>query len=280
MAKHWLNRPKNVLGIVLLAIPILATFAACVLLLAFLLAYYLNTSTLDGGTLTLACLCALVIGLFLIVFHVNHETVLMPCKDRAAFLANCRSVLKDLGYDVHDQSPEELVSRPAFWAMLVGGRIYVDAVGNDMRIAGPKVFVEIVRRRLRLQSLVANVEQSLRDGRLRHGDRLLKRVQISLRVTPEHWSGVGHHVVEQLAAAGAELYCEVHVLAQSSEGIRESFVEGPLRDWLRQENIPTELHKDHVRWDEPPGATAAPAGVGAVVGNMDSTQVEDHHCGR
>jgi hypothetical protein len=245
--------PRQVLCVLALAVPVLAIFAIGAALAAWLIALYRDTAINDRLTLALASICSLIVGLFLLVFHIKHISVLVPCKNRQSFMTTCRAALKDLGYEVHWKANDQLVSRPSFRALLLGGRIHVDAKGDEVRISGPKVFVEILRRRLRVHSHLAGTEQS---RRLRHGDRLLKRVQISLRFTPQQWGDVGEAVLETLSAEGADVYCEVHLMAQSKDGIPESFVEGPLRDWLKQENIQAEVHKDHVRWEEPLDRTA------------------------
>lgn len=251
MTIRWSIPSNKGLRVLLLAIPILIVFAVVVLLLAYIIAAYRGSELDDAATLALASSCALIAGLFFVVFHVKSVTIQVPCKNKQAFLRGCRAVLKDLGYELHDRCAEEWVSWPSFRSMLLGGRLHVDARGDDIKITGPKVFVEILRHRLRLQSHVATVEQSMRDSRLRLGDHLLKRVQISLRVTPAQWAEVGHSVVERLAAEGAEVVCEVHLMAHSGEGIRESFVEGELREWLKKEHLVAEVHKDHIRWEEP-----------------------------
>jgi len=240
-----------VLRIVVLAVAILAAFTALVVPLACGLSWYNHLSRWHGANLILAILCGLIAGLFCAVFHVKHETLTILFTCRHSFLETCRAGLGEMGYDVQQKNANQLVSRPTFRALLLGGRITVVVGEHQGRITGPKVFVEMLRRRLRLASHVASIEQLRRDSRIRHGDRLLKRVQISFRVTPEDWHKVGDGVLRQLVNEGADVLCEVHLMAQSEEGIRESVVEGQLRDWLKQENLSAELHKDHVSWEEP-----------------------------
>jgi hypothetical protein len=271
MAARWSVHPRKALCVAGFAFPIVAVFAFGLFLLASLFAWYHGTPIDDGSNVTLGGVCVLIAGLFLIVFHVKHETIALPCKRQEAFLATCRLLLRDLGYEVQHKPSGELVSRPSFRALLMGGRIHVDAAGADARITGPKVFVEILRRRLRLHSYISNAEQSMRDSRTRQGDRLLKRVHISLRVMPQQWNQVGDSLLKKLTAEGAEVYCEVHLMAQSDEGLRESFVEGPLREWLKQENIPAELRKDHVRWELPLGNTH-------LLTSSEETQVDMPGC--
>jgi hypothetical protein len=266
------STPKKALRVLALAVPIFAIFATGVVVLALALGFYRGTAITDRGTLTLACLCSLIVGLFLLAFHMKHWTAVVPCKNRQAVIATCRALLKDLGYEVHMKSNDELVSRPSFRALLLGGRIHVEGAGNEVKISGPKMFVEIVRRRLRVHCHLTQAEQTPRDARVHHGDRLLKRVQISVRLTPQQWHNLGQGILQQLGAAGAEVFCEVHVMAQSQEGIRESLVDGPLRDWLQQRHLQAEVHKDHARWDEPLARTPSM--------DLTETQVESLGCER
>jgi hypothetical protein len=243
--------PRKAVQVLVLAVPILAAFAAVIMGLACLLAWVHGGWVTDGSNLILACLCALITGLFLIVFHASRETINVPFRNRQSFLAACRQVLEELGYEVVAKSRAQLVSRPSFRALLFGGRIQVSVFGDAARITGPKVFLEILRSRLRLSTHIANVEQSFKENHQRHGERLLKRVQVNLRLTRQQWAEVGREVVEHLASEGTEVFCAVQIMAQSEGGIRESLIDGDVRAWLKQRAIPAEILKDHVRWDEP-----------------------------
>jgi hypothetical protein len=249
---NWSTFFRKALRIVVLAATIMVAFLTLVLLIAYGLAW------LQGGSanLLLAILCSLIAWLFLLVFHIKNETITVPVKNLPSFLSWCRLVLKDLGYEVSETSSEHLVSRPSFRALLFGGRINVQTHENEGRITGPKVFVEILRRRLRLQSHLAYAGQLLRDSRTGPGERLLKRVQLSLRVTPDQWNQIGQGVVRKLASEGAQVVCEIHLMAQSDKGIREALVEGPVRQCLNREHIHVEVHKDRARWEDPRGHTA------------------------
>jgi hypothetical protein len=242
---------RKVVQVLALAVPILAAFVAVILGLACLLAWLHGGAIADGSNLMLACLCALITGLFLTVFHASRESINLPFRNRQTFLTACRQALEELGYEVVSKSRAQLVSRPSFRALLFGGRIQVSMFGAAARITGPKVFLEILRRRLRLSTHIANVEQSFKEIQQRPGERLLKRIQVNLRLTPDQWGDVGREVVEHLAGEGAEVFCAVQIMAQSEGGIQESLIDGDLRGWLKQRAIDAEILKDHVRWDEP-----------------------------
>lgn len=252
-----------ILRVVVLALPVLLTFALTVLLIAVPLAWLSGRPLTDPHHLTLSVLCGLVAWLFLVIFHVRNETVVLPVHDRTAFFIHLVPVLEELGYEVKRQGHDRLVSRPTFRSMLVGGRLQVRVEGAEAKVVGPKVCVEIVRRRLRLRSVIARTYQLARDTRSRQGERLLKRVQISVRVPAAQWHGVGAEAVQALAGEGAEVLCELHIMAQSATGIREQTVEAEVRDRLRQQQLEVEIRKDFPQWegaalnDHPPAAAAA-----------------------
>jgi hypothetical protein len=247
-----------------LAVPILAVFAAVILLLAVPLAALRQDDVTASGNLCLACLCALVAGLFVVTFHAKRETVAVPVRHPSSFLSQCRAALAELGYDVQAPSKEQLLSRPSFHSLLFGGRMQVVLAGRAARLTGPKLFVELLRGRLRWNSYMAQAEQPFKDDLLRRGERMLKRVHISLRLTSAQWAAVGKEVVEPLAAEGASVVCAVHLMAQGEQGVRESLVDGALASWLEAQGIAAEFQKDHVRWEEP-GARP--------VGDVDDTQL-------
>jgi hypothetical protein len=250
MLPHWYFHLRKAFHVVGMCVPMLVAFMALVLPIACTLAWYHGTAPIKNENLLPAVICGLIAGLFVVVFHVKRESTLIPFKNRQNFLAACHVVLKDLGYEVALKSDDHLVSWPSFRAMLLGGRIDILPFANEARINGPKIFVEILRSRLRLHSHIAGVEQNLRDSRsLRLPDRRLKRVQISIRSTPAQWDAVGQAVVRKLVEEGAEVFCEIHLMAQSDEGIRASFIENSIRAWLHQQGIQAEIHKDLTSWD-------------------------------
>jgi hypothetical protein len=245
------HRLGQVIRIVALCIPIVAAFAIIVLPIAFALAWFRETSIFDGVNLVPAIVCGLIASLFVLVFHVKKEMAVLPIKNNADFLGACREVLIDLGCDIAKKSESSFIAWPSFRGLLLGGHIHVQTHGNEGYITGPKILIEILRSRLRLQHHIAGVEQNLRDSRVRlqQTGRMLKRVELSFRLKPCQWNEAGDALLKKLVDAGADVCCEVHVLAQNHDGIRESILEGPIRDWLQKKQIQSEIHKDHSCWD-------------------------------
>jgi hypothetical protein len=251
----------QVLRVLVLALPVLLVFAASVVLVALGLSWVRGVPLIGRENLLLGVICGLIIWLFFASFHVRRETLRLPTGDRAAFFARLVPLLEELGYEVKWQGADRLVSRPSFRSLLFGGGLQVEVDGGGARVTGPKVFVEILRHRLRLHSHLSRAHQDFREPRVRPGDRLLKRVEISVRFRGGDSQGVCEEVVQALLREGAEVVGELHLFAQSEAGIREQTVEDEIRERLKQRHLAAEIRKDHPRWDEPPLPEEAPADV-------------------
>jgi hypothetical protein len=252
-----------ILRVAVLILPVLVIFAATVLPFALLLGFLRGASTEISDNLCLAILCGLIVWLFLAIFHIRTDTIRLPVADRRGFLCRVIPILEELGYEVTRNGESSVVSRPGFKALLLGGAIRVQLEGDTARVVGPKVFVEIVRRRMRLQSYIDRAQQPAREGRHRTAERLLKRVEVSIRVPGEQGAAAQAEIVGALAREGAQVVCELHVLAQSEAGIRETVLDD-LRDALRQGGITAEIRKDFPQWEisvssSDPRANASPA---------------------
>jgi hypothetical protein len=139
-----------------ISIPVLLVFAATVLVAALGLAWLGNPELGSPDTFGPATVCGLIAWLFFAVFHVKHETLTLPVQDQHAFLVRLRAQLKDLGYDARRSEGERQVFRPAFHALLFGGKIRVRVEAGEAHVSGPKLSLENLRKRLRVQSHLAN----------------------------------------------------------------------------------------------------------------------------
>ncbi len=236
------------LRVVLLALPVLLAFAATFVLIVVLLGWVPGAADLGLENLSVGVLCALVAWLFLAVFHMKRDSVYLRVGERGTFLERLVRVLEELGYEVTAQGPDQFVSLPSFRSLVMGGRLQVRLEGGTARVTGPRMFVELVRRRMRLVSHTDPAQMNGRDGL---GERLLKRVAIHLRVTGDQWRGIYDEMLRALAREGAEVVCDLHILAQSEGGIREQVIDCEILTRLRERHIDAEVHKDHPQWDEP-----------------------------
>jgi hypothetical protein len=246
-----LRSPKALavtLRVAFLTLSVLLLFTATALPLALLLTWIPGGSAGVADNLVLAVLCGLVVWLFLAIFHIRTETVRLPVPDRKSFLRRLTPLLEELGYEVTRRGDSGLVSRPGFRALLLGGAMQIDFEAGEARVTGPKLFVEILRRRLRQQSYIDRAQQPARDGRNLPSERLLKRVEISLRLGGADAGALQEDIIAALAREGAEVICEVSLLAQSAAGIREAVVE-EVRDRLRQRGLSAEIRKDFPQWE-------------------------------
>jgi hypothetical protein len=219
-------------------------FTGTILFAAGLLAWLGDTSITNTSTLWLGMTCGLIGWLFIAVFHVRHETLILPFQDRQAFLGRLRSQLKELGYHGRVRDAEVQVFWPSFHSLLLGGKIRLRLEDGTAHLDGPKVFLEILRQRLRVQNHLDKDLKIFWDARRRRDERLLKRVQISMRVSGNQWQGVCRQITQILAREGAEVHCEVILGARSDDGIRERTVEHLIREWLSQKSISAVITKE------------------------------------
>ena len=195
----------------------------------------------DSGLLTRCAVCGLIAVLLGAVFHLKRESIRLPAPDADAFLGRVGPVLAELGYATAAQTETAHAFRPAFHSLLFGSGIRVEWGGGWATVSGPRVYLEVLRRRLRVQGYV---EQASRSAVRRRSERLLRRVELGLRVEPGQWQAVHGGVIEVLRRTGADVICHLSILAQGEAGIRATVVEGEVRGWLTSQQIPAEIHTE------------------------------------
>lgn len=260
-SSHPVRLPSLALRIVVLTLPILLIFTVTALAATGLAAWWNGGDVLERHNLFVGILCGLVVWAFVTVFHIKRESQWLPIHGRGSFLDRARTQLEQLGYEISAQTDDYLVGTPSFHALLFGGTIEVRIEGRTATLAGPKVYVERLRKNLRIQSQVDQVQKSVRDTQRRQGEVLLKRVQISLRVPRKLWDDVSDEVISVLSAEDAEVVCEVNILAQSDRGVRDSAVEQLIRPWLEKHGLAAEIVKEDVERTpaaEPAGTAGGP----------------------
>jgi hypothetical protein len=240
-----LCRPlRSALRVLAVALPVMGLFTTIVMPAAGLLAWWSDSSF--GNAYALATICGLVAWLFVAVFHFRQETLIFPIQNRQAFLGRLRAQLKALGYCVKVRQNERQVFKPAFQALLLGGRIRLRIKGDFAQLDGPRMFLEILRKRLRVQNHLEKDLKIFWDAKRRHNERLLRRAQITLHVTGKPWQSVCRQIIEALQREGAAVQCDVILRAHSEEGIREHVVEDLVRAWLVEKDIPTDITKERL----------------------------------
>lgn len=245
-ANSLIGRTLTVLRIVCLSIPVLSVFWGTVLACALIVSWWQGSGFLTPATLLPSTVCGLIVWLFVGSFHLKKEQVSWLVGDPSMFRLRVRKELLDQGYDTAKFSGNTILFRPGFTSYLFGGWITVTVDHGVARIVGPKERLEHLVRRLRLSSFVANDQKALTSSVIRQGKHLLKRVQISCRVSREQLPGLQQAVLQGLAREGAEVFCDVSILAQSELGIPASVVEGPIRDWLTDQNLKPIIQKEYL----------------------------------
>jgi hypothetical protein len=233
---------------------LVALFAVAVLLgtsllCAIALSLIQGGDTITPGNLSVGLACGLIVWLFVAAFHLRKETITLPAPERDRFMQRVRHVLSQLGYEVTARGPLQLSTQPRFHALLFGGGVQVALKGPKAQVTGPKVCVELLRNRLRVDSHLDIVHQALREPQ-RFTETLIKRVELRLRVKPEDLAAIRTNVIEVLQTS-ASVVCEVHLLAQSETGIPENLLEFQIGEWLEQQGIDAKLHKHFIELHRP-----------------------------
>ena len=218
------------------------------LLIAFSIAWLRDGDWNSPQYLSIGMVCGLIVWLFVAVFHLRRETQSMPFSQRDQFIAKTKSVLQEMGYALTSQHAGTLTFRPRFHSYLFGGRIQLAFEGQEARLTGPKVSLEIFRRCFRVLNHVRRVQLYLQEHR-KFTDNVIKRVELRLRLDPDQLQAVRKNIIGLLEKE-ADVVCELNLLVQSDKGIREDLLEFQVREWLQQQGIDCDIHKDLVQFVE------------------------------
>ena len=218
------------------------------LFISFLIALARDASWNSPQYLCIGLVCGLIAWLFVAVFHLRRETQTMAYSQRGQFLTKAKTVLHEMGYALTSHQANALTFRPRFHSYLFGGGIHLAVEDHQAKLTGPRVSLEIFHRCLRLLNHVQRVQLYLQEHR-KFTDNVIKRVELQLRLRPEQFEAVKKNVIELLQNEGT-VVCDLNVLVQSENGIRENTLEFQIREWLEQQAIPCEMHKDLVQFVE------------------------------
>jgi hypothetical protein len=218
------------------------------LLIAALVAWPQDERWDSPQCLYIGFVCGLIVWLFVAVFHLRRETQHMPFSQRDQFVAKAKNVLQEMGYALTTQNASALTFRPRFHSYLFGGGIHLALENQEAKLTGPKVSLEIFRRCFRLLNHVQRVQLYLQEHR-KFTDNVIKRVEVQLRLRPDQLEAVRDNVITLLQKE-ARVICELSLLVQSDKGIRENTLEFQVREWLEQNGIECDIHKDIVQFVE------------------------------
>ena len=73
------------------------------------------------------------------------------------------------------------------------------------------------------------------------GERRLSRVRIKMRVPWQHWQDIYNEVIDPLAQEGADMLCEVIIVAKGDCSIRENTIELGIKESLSQRGLKAEI---------------------------------------
>ena len=172
----------------------------------------------------------------------------MAFSQREQFVAKAKVALSEMGYVLAGQQADALTFQPGFYSYLFGGGIHVSLLDKEAKLTGPKVALELFRRCFRMLNHVQRVQLYLQEQR-KVTDNMIKRVELHFRVGPEQFEIVRKNIIEVLEKE-ARVICEMNLLVQSDEGIREKQLEAHVRDWLERLDISMAVHKELVQFVE------------------------------
>ena len=69
------------------------------------------------------------------------------------------------------------------------------------------------------------------------GERRLNRVRIQMRVPWSHWHDIYNEVIDPLAQQGADILCDVTIVAKGEAAIRENTIELGIKESLSQRGL-------------------------------------------
>lgn len=250
---RWFWGTGRLLALTLVSIIFLAGTVA---LLSGILAWILDDDSWHSPQ-NLAINLAIALGIWLAFsyYHLRAASMSLPVVDCEIFLEKARQTLADMGYELLSQSQRHLLAKPGFQSYLLGGAFSIQVEGKQAKLSGPKVLVEMVRQRLRLDRYLEKDQHQLDDGKRRFAPRLLKRVEIHMMLKPNQLAAVQGNVVD-LLTPDAHVVCRLELLAQSETGIQENIVDWQIREWLEQMDIEAHIQRNHVEMQVPPEAAA------------------------
>ena len=73
------------------------------------------------------------------------------------------------------------------------------------------------------------------------GERRLSRVRIKMHVPWENWNDIYNEVIDPLAQEGADMLCEVVIVAKGDCTIRENTVELGIKESLSQRGLKADI---------------------------------------
>ena len=215
------------------------------LLLAALIAWPQDERWDSPHCLWIGFVCGLIAWLFVAVFHLRRETQYMQFRRRSVRRQGQERTAGD-GYALSTQGANTLSFRPRFHSYLFGGGIHLTLEIQEAKLTGPKVSLEIFRRCFRLLNHVRRVQLYLQEHR-RFTDNVIKRAELQLRLRPDQFEAVRTNIITLLQKE-AKVICELNLLVQSEKGIRETTLDFQVREWLEQQGIDFDIHKDIVQF--------------------------------
>lgn len=245
---------KSALSLAAWMVVALAALFAITLLVAWIVSFLRGGDPSRGDNVLIGLVCSLIALLFIGVFHLRKETVQLRVSDRDKFQLRMQKILEDLGYQWVHMTERHWRARPHFRAFLFGDGVSFKIEGNRASITGPRLSLELIRRRYRMASHLDKVQQSISDSRHRVAETYLKRLELSLRLEAHHMEDFQRRIADVLGQHGT-LLVDVQLMLISEDGMPESLWSREMKRWLDENKIHYEFHRDHTQRATIGGAT-------------------------
>src|SRR5262245_27204036 len=182
--------PAMTFRVLALALLVITVFGGTALGATALVAWIQDTSVSRVDTLYLGIVCGLLAWLITAAFHIRHECICVPVRDREAWLETLTHELREMGYRPASRRHNTLVFEPHFQALLFGGAIRVRVRLDRADITGPRMYLDLLRQRLRMETYVAKEQKALLDSKQPRAERRVRQVEIVVQVPHEQWQDV------------------------------------------------------------------------------------------
>lgn len=237
---------KSALSVVAWVVVAVAVLMASTLSISWFVTRFRESDVTHIDNILIGLACSLIALLFVGVFHLRKETVQLRISDREKFQTRMQKILQDLGYQWVHMTDRHWRTRPHFRAFLFGDGITMKLEGNRASLSGPRLSLELIRRRYRMSSHLEKVQQSICDSKSRIAETFLKRLELSVRLEPDNMKGFQQKIIDVLAKNGG-LLIDVQLMLISDDGMKESTWLKEMKPWLEENKIHFEYHRDHTQ---------------------------------
>ncbi len=224
----------------------LVLFSATALLCGALISFFTRTPLFSQGGLWYGVIAGLISWLFILVFHIKKETVLLQLPRQFDFINGMKEAMSVLGYQISELTPSRVVGVPTFRAFLFGGSFQATLKANEVTLTGPKYSIEKIRHQLRLAVHLNNGAPLRTVNASTLGDLSLFHFSLTNTQPPE----VFREIMETLKLRGIKASCEIELFVEEAGGNNVFEIKEIIQSRLN-EHSPEKSSEDNLSRPEP-----------------------------